>query len=204
MRNPIRRSKKIGLTQGGRVKDGKAYQKWSRYFTHSTWWKLSGENTNKLIIIRENPSRDYFHPCTKTDVRAILNRLPKSLTKNIRVVLLRRLTEDDEMRGVDARRIFGCIVLNAFPKDHCMRWREQPTKAVMKHYQPWCERWEHSKKQSILRWHYDEIKRYYLYHLLLHEIGHINDRRHGSTSKREAFAENFALQWARKLGEIEL
>lgn len=203
MRNPTRRSKKIGLTQGGRVKDGKAYQKWSRYFTQSTWRKLTNENANELVIIRENPSRDYFHPCTKTEVKATLDRLPKSMTKNINVIVLRRITVDDEMRGVEASNVFGCIVLNSFPKDLCMRWYFKPAKAVIKHYQPWCDRWEHWENAAILYWEYDELKRYYLYHLLLHEIGHINDGRHESTSKREAFAENFALDWARKLGELD-
>jgi hypothetical protein len=64
---------------------------------------------------------------------------------------------------------------------------------------PWCSRWVQEEKSWVLRWERDEVRRYYLYHLLLHEIGHINDTGHGSRKRREAFAENYALSWARRL-----
>ena len=202
MHNPTRRSKRIGLTQGGRVKDGKARERWSRFSTRSTWQTLSDESTGRLRIIRENPSRDFFHPCTRSEVFAVLDRLPKSLTSTIRTIVLRRSSQDHEMRGIEAFKGFQCIVLNAFPKDLTMNWNGRPTKASIQHYKPWCNRWEEHTGQSILRWQRDEIKRYYLYHLLLHEIGHFNDAHHRPTSRREAFAEGFALHWAKKLGEL--
>jgi hypothetical protein len=37
--------------------------------------------------------------------------------------------------------------------------------------------------------------------LLLHEIGHFNGW-YSSRKRREDFAENFALDWAKKLGEL--
>jgi hypothetical protein len=53
-----------------------------------------------------------------------------------------------------------------------------------------------------LKWTEEEVKRYYLYHLFLHEIGHLNEYIRGSSKQHEMFAENFALEWARKLGEL--
>jgi hypothetical protein len=44
MKNPIRRSRKIGKTQGGRVKDGRANEKWSRIFPEDVWMRLSESN----------------------------------------------------------------------------------------------------------------------------------------------------------------
>lgn len=48
----------------------------------------------------------------------------------------------------------------------------------------------------------NDYHRYYLFHLFLHEIGHINQPWFHSTRRREEFAENFALEWAARLGEL--
>ena len=48
----------------------------------------------------------------------------------------------------------------------------------------------------------EDLKRYYLFHLLLHELGHINQPWFHSSARREEFAENFALTWARKLNVL--
>jgi len=200
MRNPIRRSKKIGQTQGGRVKSGLAIEKPSRLFFPSTWEKLS-DATDGLRIIRENPSKAYMHPAGPAQVRSVLDRLPSNLTEGVKVVVLRRIPKDDQKEQVDARKRYSCIILNAFARDLCMVWTRKPTRAVFSHMNPWCTRWKEKDGSWILQWTAKEIKRYYLYHLLLHEVGHFNGW-FSSLKKREDFAENFALEWARKLGEL--
>jgi len=94
MRNPTRRSKRIGQTQGGRVSDGKAQEKRSRIFTRTTWTKLSAHEDGTLIV-RENPSRDLFHPASPDDVRRVLDRLPYVETVHVKAVILRRTPKDD-------------------------------------------------------------------------------------------------------------
>ena len=71
MRNPVRRSRKIGKTQGGRVKAGTASEKWSRVFTRGTWQKLSRECEGlKLIREVDNPHvrllYDIYHEQAQT------------------------------------------------------------------------------------------------------------------------------------------
>jgi hypothetical protein len=64
MRNPMRRSRKIGLTQGGRVRDGRASEKWCRVFTRDVWEKLSiHQDCQGCRVIKENPSGAFYHPC---------------------------------------------------------------------------------------------------------------------------------------------
>jgi hypothetical protein len=65
----------------------------------------------------------------------------------------------------------------------------------------WCNRWKEENGRWILQWTTGEIRKYYLYHLLLHEVGHFNGW-YSSFKRREDFAENFALEWAKKLGEL--
>ena len=174
MYSPTRRSKKIGLTQGGRVSDGKASEKWSRLFPPNTWEKLSDE-TDGLKIIKENPSKNYFHPCSPTQIRSVLNDLPPKLTEDIRAIVLRRVPKIDGKLLIDARRRFQCIILNAFPRNLKVIWPYKPSQGTFKHMNIWCDNWSEDDGAWILQWTHSQIRNYYLYHVLLHEVGHIND-----------------------------
>jgi len=83
-----------------------------------------------------------------------------------------------------------------------MCWSQKPGEAIFRHFGPWCSRWVDGPQEWLLKWTEQELTRYYLYHLFLHEIGHLNEPVRASAKKSEAFAENFGLEWARKLGEI--
>ena len=76
----------------------------------------------------------------------------------------------------------------------------------MRHYAPWCRNWlvSDDRKSYWLQWNEEELRRYYLYHLFLHELGHINQPDFHATRRCEEFAENFALEWARQLGELTM
>lgn len=203
MNLPIRSSKKIGLTQGGRVKNGKACEKWPRRFSKTTWEKLSDEPRSS-IIVKENPSKNYFHPSSPEQIQSVLNELPTTYTKNIEAIILRRIPKSDVRLQVDARRWFRCIILNAFPRDLRMVWLEQPSSRIFRHFTSGCNGWKAENGTWYLEWTLPEIQRYYLYHLLLHEIGHLHDGFHNRRKRREDFAENFAREWARKLGQLPI
>jgi hypothetical protein len=51
------------------------------------------------------------------------------------------------------------------------------------------------------------LRRFYLEHLLLHEVGHLVDsfrsgRRHAPRRSAEGFADDYAIRWSRT-GEVE-
>jgi hypothetical protein len=200
-RNAERRSRKIGQTQGGRVQGGRAEEKRSRIFTNDVWDRLS-ELEGPWIVLRENPSRNYFHPCTGEEYLDVLRELSEDLTESVRAIVLRRLSKLDEALGIDARKRYRCIILNSFPKSLEMAFPRTPTEAVRHHYEPWCTRWVRREHEWRLLWSLEEIRRYYRYHLFLHELGHLNQPWSNSKRVRENFAENFALEWARRLGQL--
>jgi hypothetical protein len=95
--------------------------------------------------------------------------------------------------------IYQCVVLYAFPRSMEMVWPGTTcSDAARRHYQPWCSAWSVREGSTILTWTAEQAKRYYLFHLLLHEIGHLNQPPFHSLKRRESYAENFALDWARK------
>jgi hypothetical protein len=201
MYNPVRRNRKLGATQGGRVKNGRATEKWSHHFTQDIWTRLSEDNI-QWKVIRENPSRDYFHPCDEAEYHQVLSRLPEELTCYVKAIILRRVPKADEKLGVEAQKRYHCVIMNSFPKDRTMLWKRKPAEAALHHYNPWCSGWGQNEQRWYLKWTEKEVKQYYLYHLFLHEIGHLNQPVYGSGKQHEMFAENFALEWARKLGEL--
>jgi hypothetical protein len=203
MRNPMRRSRKIGLTQGGRVRDGGASEKWSRVFTRDVWKKLSIQGQG-CRLLKENPSGAFYHPCQGQEYLSVLERLPAEFRQPVRAIVLRRTPKFDARLGIEARMRFGCVILNAFPRSNQMVWTAPPTQAARRHYVRWCSRWLEEKGSLKLQWTLDEIRSYYLFHLLLHEVGHINQPHFHNARRREEFAENFALEWAARLDELPL
>ena len=202
MYNPIRRNRKIGKTQGGRVQNGISYEKWSRIFTRTMWDKLS-EAEGKWNVIKENPSSQFYHPCTGDDYVSVLKQLPDNLTKYVKAIVLRRTSKSDERRGVEARKLYHCVIMNAFPKSNEYIWHKKPVKLTINHYNNWCDNWITKNDGSwTLKWNAEQAHRYYLYHVFLHEVGYINQPYYHSLRKRKEYAENFALEWARELGKL--
>lgn len=186
------------------MKAGTASEKPSRIFTRHIWSRLSDEEvTEGFVVLSENPSRDYFHPVAEAEIRKTLDRMPNELTKHLRAVVMPRLSVTDKLRGVEARQRYSCIILNPFPKTLRVFWSTNPpAKHSVRHYEPWRARWVQEESGWFQAWEIDDLKRYYLYHLLLHELGHINQPWFNSLNRREDFAEDFALTWARKLNVI--
>lgn len=199
----MRRSRKIGLTQGGCVRDGCASEKWSRVFTRDVWEKLSIHRRDQgCRVLQENPSGTFYHPCGGQEYLSVLERLPQVFREPVRAIVLRRTPKLDARLGIEARMRFGCVILNAFPRSNQMVWTAPPTRATRRHYGRWCSRWLEEEGGLRLQWSSEGIRSYYLFHLFLHEVGHVNQPLFHDQRRREEFAENFALEWAARLGEL--
>lgn len=199
MKNPIRRNRNVGKTQGGRVKNGKADEKWSRLWFNTDIYSQISNSSEIWQIYQENSSKNYFHPCDGEEYLEVLMRLPENITKYVKAIILPRISKRDAKFGVDAKRRSDCIIINPFPKSLEYTWPYKPEQKAFKHYEPWCTNWESNEKEWKLKWSKKEARHYCQYHLLLHELGHINQPLFHSSQKREEFAENFALEWALKL-----
>jgi hypothetical protein len=203
MRKPTRRSRKIGLTQGGRVRDGRVSEKWSRIFTRDVWEKLTMQQRGRgCRVLTENPSGAFYHPCRGHEYLSVIKRLPAEFGQPVRAIVLRRTPKLDARLGIEARMRFGCVIVNAFPRSNQMVWSAPPTQATRRHYSRWCSRWVEDPGGLKLQWTLDEIRRYYLFHLFLHEVGHVNQPLFHASRRREEFAENFALEWAARIDEL--
>ena len=184
------------------MKNGRAVEKWSRVFSQGVWRQLSN-SSESLHLFTENPSRGFYHPRSTDEYVQLLSQLPLELTQGVRAIVLRRASKPDAKFGVEARRRFRCILINSFPYSRIIDWGNAPSERVVRHYEPWCKTWTSTNGRWRLEWSEEEIHRYYLYHLFLHELGHINQPPFHAHKRREDFAEGFALNWARKLGVLK-
>jgi hypothetical protein len=200
MRNPTRRSRNIGKTQGGRVKDGRATEKWSRLFPENKWRQITDSGISWQTFV-ENPSKAFYHPCSPSDYLAVLKRLPVYQTEDVKGIILRRTPKRDSRLGIDAWRRWSCIIMNAFPSSNRFTYSYKPKETQINFFKPFCDRWKEEKGVWSLEWDPDEVRLYYLYQVFLHEIGHINDWSKTSRTKRENYADTFARNMAEYLGE---
>ena len=100
------------------------------------------------------------------------------------------------------------IILYPFPKSMKMSFgKKKPERKKLNWYSKFSPELKEEKGVWNLHWKEEQIKKYYLEGLLLHEIGHKMDslyqRYWSKTYKRRAekFANNFAYFWGDKLGK---
>ncbi|MFK8058078.1 MAG: hypothetical protein AB8F78_18265 [Saprospiraceae bacterium] len=203
-----KKSRKFGDVKGGRMRPKLADNIFNRQ--HSLLPPQENEETP--IFIRDNPSRDSFFPVSIEEIKEFLSQLPKKHTENLIHIWLRKVTKKEyekegSYQGCFIRgRGIQLIVLYPFPRDLKMSMGpKKPTNKVLK----WYSAYKPSLKQADGNWHLvwteDQIRRYYLEGLLLHEIGHKVDsiyQRYYSksyTQRAENFADNLAYFWGDKI-----
>lgn len=203
-----KKNRKFGDVKGGR--------KWTK-LTDNIFKRLhSLERPSQYDVlpfyIQDNPSRDFFYPVSITDIQAQLDLLPSETTQYITHIWLKKVKKTDFVDGKSYQAMFvsgsgvRLIILNAFPKDLRMIFsKKEPTQKVKKFYAQWDTQWCTKGGVWHLQWTNDSIKRYYLEHLLLHEIGHLEDDRWCSpanSKQMEDFANGYAIIWSNKIKTI--
>ncbi|MCU0541236.1 MAG: hypothetical protein MUE44_03505 [Oscillatoriaceae cyanobacterium Prado104] len=99
---------------------------------------------------------------------------------------------------------FGRIYLYAFPRwmfrDY---WEQLPKPTIVEEYKRMGAQWKQSKSGWWLEFDRASLKRFYLFDVLLHELGHHADKRCWSrdTESAERYAEWFAREYARSIAK---
>lgn len=138
------------------------------------------------------PRGDRIHHVTEEDIRVILSRLPAEVCRRLRAVHL-----NDRSRGA---RVLGYvnrglreIALCALPP------RMSLTRALVRGQSP-----EKFGAMRGCQWPKLAIRRFLLYDVFLHELGHlqvIDEKARSQRLKfaREKYAQEFAMDWCKRL-----
>ena len=171
------------------------------------------KNQEVPITITENPSRDFFFPITPEDILTEFKNLPPEHTDDITHIWFRRISKKDFQKKDFSQAAFICgskvrvIIFHPFPKDLRINFgKKKPSDKIKRFYGKWSPELNFSNDNWYLQWTEPEIKKYYLEHLLLHEIGHHLDWYRHEWSKAnhkqvEDAANNYAFLRAKNVKE---
>ena len=205
-----RKNRRFGEIHGGRLR---------RKLTDNIFERLHSlerpsPGVELPILIEENPSRDFFFPLSGRETIAALEALPKKDTSGITHVWLRRVRKTDYVAGELPLATFICgsgvrlITLFPWPRDRTLRLgRRKPTQRLIREYSAFDAELLQEDGRWCFRFSEDALRRFYVEHLLYHEVGHHVDwyRRHWSPANAregEEAANQYAMAKSRTATHI--
>ncbi len=159
------------------------------------------------ILIENKPHRDYFFPVTGEEVMARLKQLPEEDIRGITHVWLRHMRPKQHERPFAAYCTgYRAIVINPWPRSS--QWQLGRQVSVFWRKLTSAYNAKLTRKQGVwtATFSIEDTRRFYLNDLVFHEAGHHVDWRRNSPAnvrEKEAFAEQYALKWARLLPRTE-
>jgi hypothetical protein len=141
------------------------------------------------------------------DIVDLLHRIPSEYLRELpRIVLLGGTNRQAALRFDDG--VFGHydatgIFLHAYPRRHlAVEWRWTVRSESLDEFLRWGATHEPTPLGTRLRFDATSLRDFYLYDVLLHEIGHHVDRRRQQDDAAERFAHWFSDEQARVLGKL--
>lgn len=205
-RTPWKKSRTYGDIYGGRQR---------RRMTDNIFARLHSIKPPELgqvlpIFIQDNPSREYYFPISQTDLEEFLAKLPEADVEGLTHIWLRRHETNSERRkGSFAEFICGSgvrvIVIHPWPVDgKCFISKRKPSLRQVRQYQRFNAQLINERGRWYIYLDGENLKRFYLEHLFLHEVGHHIDwyYRHWSKANRkqcEEYADQYAVEMAQEV-----
>jgi hypothetical protein len=151
---------------------------------------------------------DFIRPVEAEDIRKLLSCVPSDFLHSLDSIYLLGGTSK-QLRASKKSLRYGCyepgrIYLYAFPrrmlKDH---WGQLPKPTIVEEYKRMGAEWKQDDSGWWLEFDQLSLKRFYLFNVLLHELGHHIDKQvwRRDTESAERYAEWFAQEYARLIAQ---
>ncbi len=194
-----KRNRKFGDVYGGRSQPKLAENIFKR--VHSLARPNPGQELP--ILLRENPSRDFFFPISPEEALEAVNALPKRHTQGLTHIWFRRLPEYKfkSSQRTYAEYICGsgvqAVILYPWPRSMSETFSRKISNSLLNEFSRYGAEVIKKKGGSTIQWTMSALRRFYIQGLIFHEIGHHLDRRQRLWSKANQLAvEEFADQYA--------
>ena len=163
------------------------------------WYEPTDERSTDYQVIEQSPGHGYIHVVGPDDIRKRLSMLPAWMLEPLEVVQLSQMTRK--------KKRFPCYgmqwgnTLYLYPiEESLVEYYVRPPRPAQR-----VEATQHGGKWVAeapgcwkLEWSTTAIKDFYLNNVLIHELGHLLDKRNTSYVDRERYAEWFALEYGYK------
>jgi len=158
-----------------------------------------------IPIYVRNLHSEFIHPVSAEDVKKILSKVPSKLLNSLEGIYLLGGTSK-QLKASKKHFQYGCyqsrrIYLYAFPRWMLVEyWGTLPKPTTVKEYESMGAKWKQDESGGWwLEFDRLSLRRFYLFDVLLHELGHHTDKRVWSRDNKsaEGYAEWFARDCTR-------
>lgn len=175
--------------------DGGSSQQPGPYLPPEDWHEPSVTETRDYKIIEQEPGKGYRHVVTPQQIRQRLAQLPPKMIQPLEVIQLSRMTRKKENFPCYGMQWGSALYL--YPIENSLQeyFFRPPRPSERIEARMYGGRWINDAPDLWrLVWTEQAIQNYYLNNILIHELGHLLDKRNTSYTDRERFAEWFAIE----------
>ncbi|MEO8494119.1 MAG: hypothetical protein ABI614_03545 [Planctomycetota bacterium] len=160
------------------------------------WHEPHDEGTESFEVVIQAPGRGYRHVVTESDIRQRLKELPAKFSAPLQVVQLSRMTRKKQSFPCYGMQWGTALYLYPIEAELVEYFARPPRPAEYNETRLFGGKWEHGRGSIWkLSWTPATIRDFYLNNVLIHELGHLLDKRNTSYQDRERFAEWFAIEY---------
>ncbi len=163
------------------------------FFAPEDWHESRPSQTIRGIV--QPAGAGFVHPVMINEVRERLLLLPKSVVEQVEVIQLSRMTRKRQHFPCYGMQWGASVYLYPIEESLTETYGSPPTPQQRVEAQMFGGRWSEEAGEWKLRWTEKALKDFYLNNVLIHEVGHIIDRRNTRTEDRERYANWFAIEY---------
>ncbi len=169
----------------------------SSYFAPpEDWYEPTGKTGTDFTFIHQQPGEGFRHILTEQEIRDRLAQLPSRMLEDLEVVQLSRLTRKKLSFPCYGMQWGAAIYLYPMDQSLIEYFPHPPRPEQVVEAKMFGAVWEEDADGFWrLEWTEETIKDFYLNNVLIHELGHLLDKRNNNYVARERYAEWFAIEY---------
>ena len=159
------------------------------------WYEPQDDCCGDYRIIEQAPGDGYRHVVTPDQIRDRLGRLPEQLVMPLEVVQLSRMTRKKKAFPCYGMQWGNAIYLYPLEEEFVEYFNRPPRPSEYNETRQFGGQWSHEGGRIWrLTWTEAALQDLFLNNVLIHELGHLLDKRNSSYRDRERYAEWFAIE----------
>lgn len=175
---------------------GRVGQERAPFIPPEDWYEPQDPSTDGFKVVTQVPGDGYRHIVAEDDIRERLSELPAKFTAPLQVVQLSRMTRKKRSFPCYGMQWGTALYLYPVESDLVEYFGRPPRPAEYNDTRLFGGKWVHEHGSIwTLTWTPATIRDFYLNNVLIHELGHLLDKRNSSYRDRERFAEWFAIEY---------
>jgi hypothetical protein len=159
------------------------------------WYEPGQLGNGNYKVVVASAGRGYRHVLTEEEVRQRLARIPEPLLTSLEVVQMSEMTRKRRIAPCYGMQWGSTIYLYPIEENLIEKFSSPPKPSQQIEARMFGARWQQTgPREWSLLWTEESIKDFYLNNVLIHELGHVLDRRNSRSIDRERYAEWFAVE----------